>query len=381
MRRIARLRKPSGWSCTTAAPRASIASNFSAAQCSQRRAGAAAPSGLRFYSDKPSSLPASLVDQSSASSDLTSGLGSAELDEVTGDLQTAFRIPPQRQTAQRPTAVNDPTYVPAVSEDGLAVVGGFRGWWDRRENWPASQDFQGFKAAKKVQQREILEVAVRRAVVEAVLLRSLGRAQDLVDGLPLGGAEAGKRCLDLDLRVSGGEGTVAGDVEAVTRDLSWESAEAAAVEEANLEEEAKAGIMPSLQESIAYAQRWDDSWKEISLADSHFKFAVAKRIFQLTGQLIPDYRINSIQTVQTLLDVIKAPPKPRTLTQEIQRNRDDLVEMPNVTFAGKRVTRGDKAIALGQYKLIESEFVKRDLQDGHRAVAPNREKHWVKGDA
>ncbi|KAJ3565502.1 hypothetical protein NPX13_g7480 [Xylaria arbuscula] len=122
----------------------------------------------------------------------------------------------------------------------------------------------------------------------------------------------------------------------------------------------------TVDEAAALSQTWNPSWKAISLASPRIRFAVTKRIFQLTGQLVPDHQFESITTVQTLLHVLKKPPKPATLTQEIQKRHPELLDLPNVTVAPKRLTRGDKEVALGRFKLMQKEFKKRDIPaQGH----------------
>ena len=142
---------------------------------------------------------------------------------------------------------------------------------------------------------------------------------------------------------------------------------------------------------------------------------VTKRIFQLTGHLIPDHRLSEITNVQSLLRVLQKPPKPRTLTDEIlkrdlklrqqqqqqqqqeegqkeaetqqaegqqqqQQKPLELTQLPNVTFVPRRVTRGDRETAVGRYKLIEAEFRKRDLPvHGHGYARKNKERTWLRG--
>lgn len=107
---------------------------------------------------------------------------------------------------------------------------------------------------------------------------------------------------------------------------------------------------------------------------------MTKRIFQLTGQLIPDHQLTSLTTVQALLHTLKKPPKPATLTEEIQKHKQELLEMPNVTIATKRVTKGDKEKALGRFKLMQAEFKKRDLPGvGHGYARKGKELQRLRG--
>ena len=107
---------------------------------------------------------------------------------------------------------------------------------------------------------------------------------------------------------------------------------------------------------------------------------VTKRVFQLTGQLVPDHQLQSITTVQSLLHTLKKPPKPATLTQELQERHPDLRDLPNVTVAPKRVTRGDKEIALGRFKLMQEEFKKRQIPAyGHGYARKGKEVQRQRG--
>ncbi|KAG4217143.1 hypothetical protein PC116_g34376, partial [Phytophthora cactorum] len=107
---------------------------------------------------------------------------------------------------------------------------------------------------------------------------------------------------------------------------------------------------------------------------------VTKRVFQLTGQLVHDHQLSSITDIRSQLHAVQKPPKPKTLTEEIQERRQDLVQIPNVSFATKRITRGDREKAVGRFKLIEEELKKRDLPlEGHGFVRKNTEISRFKG--
>lgn len=53
-------------------------------------------------------------------------------------------------------------------------------------------------------------------------------------------------------------------------------------------------------------------------------------------------------------------PKPRKLVQTLTA-KEDLVALPNVKIIGRKVTDIDKEIAVGRWKVIEEELVKRGL--------------------
>lgn len=287
MRRIARLRKPSGWRC--AAPRQSIAplstqcAAAAAAPLSAGRSAArttTAASTLRFYSQK-SPLPQSLAGAQQAASEqvLPEELEAENLElaadnsEILGDV---FRPPPKRTGAVIPDKIADPSYTPALSADGLSSVGGLEDWWDRRENWSRSGDFAGFKAKKKIQDPRVLETAVRRAVVEVVALKEAGRESEWVGVWPVGTEEEMARALALDIQSSAdGVASLVGDHASIAEDLSWEVQEAREAERSTEEEQEVAVAMPTTEEATAYLKSWDPSWKRFSLADPTIKFAVS----------------------------------------------------------------------------------------------------------
>ncbi|KAF2993087.1 hypothetical protein E8E14_000723 [Neopestalotiopsis sp. 37M] len=393
MRRIARFGQPSARQCSASrqliVPLSSqCAAAGTAPLTTARAATRTTPArSLRLYSQKPS-LPQSLSGETTPSSINHSGrdeLSQGELETLAGiseeeqsALQGTFRPPPARHTAVSADRVTDPSYTPAVSAAGLSTVGGLENWWNRRENWAKSGDFTGFKAKKKIQDYRVLETAVRRAVIEAVVLKRAGRDGEMAATWPTGTTEELARVLALDVQCdSSGEATLVGDHSAVAEDLSWEVQETR-----DTERPAGSGVpMCSTEEATAYLKSWNPTWTHISLADPFFKFAITKRIFQLTGQLIPDHKLAAITNVSSLLATLSKPPKPKTLTEDIQKHGQQLVRLSNVAFSPKQVTRGDKAKASGQYKLIEEEFKKRDLHHGHLSVPAAREKNWFKGEA
>jgi hypothetical protein len=415
MRRIARFGQPSARQCSASrqliVPLSSqCAAAGTAPLTTARAATRTTPArSLRLYSQKPS-LPQSLSGETTPSLINNSGrdeLSQGELETLAGiseeeqsALQGTFRPPPARHTAVSADRVTDPSYTPAVSAAGLSTVGGLENWWNRRENWAKSGDFTGFKAKKKIQDYRVLETAVRRAVIEAVVLKRAGRDGEMAATWPTGTTEELARVLALDVQCdSSGEATLVGDHSAVAEDLSWEVQETR-----DTERPAGSGIpMCSTEEATAYLKSWNPTWTHISLADPFIKFAVrqsvhhalryilltrclpfpqiTKRIFQLTGQLIPDHKLAAITNVSSLLATLSKPPKPKTLTEDIQKHGQQLVRLSNVAFSPKQVTRGDKAKASGQYKLIEEEFKKRDLHHGHLSVPAAREKNWFKGEA
>ncbi|KAI8628528.1 ribosomal subunit 39S-domain-containing protein [Xylariaceae sp. FL1651] len=411
MRRIPRLKRPSGLPTTTNVSRSSLGPSR-IAQCPQRSAPFSSssqttttlasrqrptrslcpPSLGRFYSFGNQQAPTQVqkkVQEQEPSRELESKARDAdeiieaeadEQDWIDAELITSngpYSIPPPRVDAAREDEVADPTYVPATSAEGLKTVGGLSNWWNQRENWDLAGDFTSFRPREKITDPALIEVSVRRAVIEALALRQVGREDDLVGVWPTTLSKADLESL-LSWDVKGGENGVVslvGDASAIAEGLQWRDEESFAGDEPSPLPEAL-----SSEEAAKLSQSWDRSWKAISLVDPRIRFAVTKRIFQLTGQLIPDHQLESITTVQTLLHTLKKPPKPATLTQEIQKRRQDLLELPNVTIATKRVTRGDKEKALGRFKLMQEELEKRNLPvHGHGYVRKGKELTRLRG--
>ncbi|RYP49919.1 hypothetical protein DL768_004455 [Monosporascus sp. mg162] len=395
MRRIARLRRPSGPAQPIApparpspAPRASIHTTSQTSGTRPVIVPSRSPPPARFYSTAenqavPRSLVAPGAEEDAPLSTWPEGeiVGEGTAQEPQGGLYVA---PPRRTTAKRPEEVADSSYVPATVADGLESVGGLENWWEKKDHWKGS--FVGFRPKRKIVEPLVLEAVVRRAVAEAFALRQAGRNDDLVGVWPEGDLRQMRRSMELGITVAeDGQVSLNGDVAGLLEDLSWkdglqEPAEGSATGGSSAPREAAKKAALSAEEVSEHKQSWDASWKSVALDDPKMKFAVTKRIFQLTGQLVPDHKLPEVTNVHTLLRVLQKPPKPQTLTEEILKRRQELVELPNVTFSAKRVTRGDKEKAVGRFKLIEEELKKRDLPlDGHGFARKNKEREWLKG--
>lgn len=310
------------------------------------------PAGARFLSTTSirrddQALPKSLVpeDEAALDSDLATQLDN-----------TPYRPPPVASEAEDPESISDPTYVPATKGDTLDTVGGLTGWWESSANYKES--FQSFKPRRKISETAALRLALRRAVVEALALRQAG-ADSLINGSwPIGGQQELRRSLSVAVAA---DGSLSGDFQAVVADLH-------AAEDGPV-------VPPSAKSMLqAVPDAADSAWETLVLSDVALKFAVSKRLFQLTGQRISDFQLGSITDVKSILATVQKAPKARTLAEEIEIRRPELFRVPNITFAAKRVTRGDKDKSLGRFKVIEEEFRKRDLPlKGHDFAEKNKE--------
>ncbi|KAK4695682.1 hypothetical protein P7C71_g2119, partial [Lecanoromycetidae sp. Uapishka_2] len=103
----------------------------------------------------------------------------------------------------------------------------------------------------------------------------------------------------------------------------------------------------------------DDSWRNISLDDPQIKFAVIKRVMQLTGVRIPDPDISSITSTKALLGHLVRKPKAKRLAESLFAN--EVAELPNVQIVDRRYTPIDKEKEVGRWKVIEKELTARGL--------------------
>ncbi|KAF3345983.1 hypothetical protein BJF96_g9684 [Verticillium dahliae] len=338
----------------------------------------------------------------------------AELESQTRDLGSLFpnaassKTRPSRpfsrlKTSFKPTRapeVNDVGingYTPALSAEGLEEVGGYEGWWEREGHWGPESEYTPFAAAERVQDAAVLEVLTRQAVVEALAFR---KERDEIR-LSADWAGTDRAALDraLALRIKITEdGIVAlrGNTNAVVKGLAptkrqlklarkekqaQTAGEAVLAEDATTEaEEATVlGQHVSPEEARELVATWDAEWKDISLADPLLKFAINKRVFQLTGHLLPDPKLARAQTVRHILNLIVRPPPAKKLVETLQR-RGELFALPNVSVYARRITPIDREKEVGRWKLIEKELAKRDLPvTGHAGLEKHREASWVQG--
>ncbi|KAI0017998.1 hypothetical protein F4780DRAFT_563272 [Xylariomycetidae sp. FL0641] len=384
MRRIPRLRTPAA-SAVTAAARPAVAPlvggpsrSISAAQIpAPPRPSLCSTSFARFYSDKRPQPGSNIIEpESKEVSELESKeVAAPETNQVTGPEKKEVEllanegeaslerwppsredhrlfVPPPRERSEYPLAedVTDSSYIPATNWDGLKFVGGLEHWWNRGGHWKKEANWSGFKPKDKTTEPVLIEAAVRRAVVETFALRQAGREAELMTSRSVGGRDATLRFMELDVKADeNGVITFRGDVTGILDGL------------AQADESAPAGEAVSADEARQIKESWDRSWKNISLLDPKIRFAVRKRFFQLSGQLVADHHLPAIKDVRTLLNIAQKPPKPKKLVDQIEQHQPELLSLPNVAMSPKRITRGDREVVVGRFKLIQEEWRKRDL--------------------
>ncbi len=176
------------------------------------------------------------------------------------------------QVAPRPDEVTDMSYAPAETGDGLEKVGGLKGYWEDKSHWDRSNEIKVFGPERVITDPAVLEVTVRRAIVEALAVRGYEAGADaqlkLTDSWQLGGRQDGITALSVQISVADdGSVRLEGNVEAVVSaledpapssqtDLPWGT-----------------GLLDSAS-AQAVVQSWDASWKSLSLDDAVLKFAV-----------------------------------------------------------------------------------------------------------
>ncbi|PHH89342.1 hypothetical protein CDD83_6241 [Cordyceps sp. RAO-2017] len=278
-------------------------------------------------------------------------------------------LPPKRTEAETEKEVqaSDPNYVPAIDVEGLETIDGLQTWWDQPGHWGEESEFRGFGSPEKATERAVVEVYLRRAVVEVLALQQTGEfSQWATRKWREGGRAELDQALAVEIRVEAGKATLGGDVTPIVQSLTAEP-----------EETELPGKM-ALDEARETVKAWGSSWKELTLDDA-FKFALRKRLYQLTGNLIPDAKLGAARTVKNVLTLAVRDPKPHKLAQVINR-RGHLPQLPNVTVHERRIGMVEKETAIGRWKVIEEELKKRDLPvTGTGHLRRSKEKHWLTG--
>ncbi|KAL4921601.1 ribosomal subunit 39S-domain-containing protein [Aspergillus aurantiobrunneus] len=111
-----------------------------------------------------------------------------------------------------------------------------------------------------------------------------------------------------------------------------------------------------------YQDVQDQGFLSLSLSDPATKFAFLKRFSQLTGHYFPDPTIESIFSVQQVMNHIQKEltPKPKKLAEHLAANAD-LQSLPNVKIFAKKQKPWHKDEELGRKKLIDAELRERGL--------------------
>ncbi|KAG5963680.1 hypothetical protein E4U56_002609 [Claviceps arundinis] len=313
-------------------------------------------------------------------------------------LRSRLALPPKRVevTPEADAAADDATYVPATNISELVESSPLSTWWDQPGHWGEESEFRGFASVEKVTDKRVMEVYLRQATIEALSLRQQQ------DSLPSAAGWVTKKwrevsrsdldqILAAEIVVEKGQASVRlEDATSIAQRLVVEEAKAEA--EAEVEAEAESveaevyeeaetdGVAARItpEEAQEMAKAWDASWKDLVL-DEQLKFAIRKRIFQTTGVLVPDARLGAARKIKHILTLAvkkPTPPKLATLLEE----RGLFQEMPNVALHSRRLGPIDREIAVGRWKVIEEELLKRNLPvTGTAGLPSNKERQRMEG--
>jgi hypothetical protein len=87
---------------------------------------------------------------------------------------------------------------------------------------------------------------------------------------------------------------------------------------------------------------------------------IIKRLLQLTGARPSDHLLSSATTLEGLYNAFKIKEKPKKLAQSEQMQSMNTA-IPNITVHHRKRSMIDKEKAVGRWKVIEEELMKRDL--------------------
>lgn len=297
MRRLTFPKKPSGLLAECSCSSRPLVSNSSASRCvvqrQHRKYGIPAPR-RPHGSEQVQALGISRVARAFATSSSKSenkyrprnGLveeyipeNDPEMELVDLDIPVQIKAPERLRSAPRPDDVDDATYTPALTAEGLEEVGDVAHWWEDDKHWSASLQYVGFGRSHKITDPAVLEVLTRRAVVEALAVRQLDGEQALGAAWQEGGREALLRCLEANIEVDEkGTAALKGDVAAIVESLKTplltEEVDARSPDPEAEQQQFQEESVPPAQEANEFCKSWDKSWKSISLEEPRFKFAV-----------------------------------------------------------------------------------------------------------
>ncbi|KAI9744115.1 MAG: hypothetical protein M1818_002267 [Claussenomyces sp. TS43310] len=284
------------------------------------------------------------------------------------------------------------TYVPATTWEGLDSIGGYGNWW--RDNWDPEHQFDGFLPGRRVTESYEMTAALHRSVVEVFTLLRASRplshfshvvGPDQTSSVQVTSTATGtilsfesvspeeivQSLTPAEQAPTESEADVAADRssedplhpavdETAVKINPTESEEDVAADRSTEDPLTDAGKTHEAAVHQRQLASWDPSWLQVSLHDPAVKFAVLKRTMQLTGHRIPDAAINTVSTVQDVLNQLITPPKPRRLAEALEL-KEELVSLPNVKISGRRITPIDKEVSAGRWKVIEKELESRGL--------------------
>ncbi|KAG6035206.1 hypothetical protein E4U41_006172 [Claviceps citrina] len=295
-------------------------------------------------------------------------------------LKSRLTLPPRRSEAvpEKEAASVDPSYVPATTAEGLEETGTLKTWWDQDGHWGEESEFRGFGSPDRVVDRHVMEVCLRQSVVEALALRET-RGSPPAEWATSKWREVSRAELQQILAAEvlvqdDGQASLKGDSAFISQSLLMPEAEA--------EPEGAGGagdkITPDEAREMVRAWARDASWKELVL-DEPLKFAIRKRLYQLTGTLIPDAKLGAARTVKHVLTLVSKKPLARKLADVLEQ-RIDVQQLANLKVHSRKIGLIEKETLLGRWKVIEGELTRRGLPvTGTAGLSKNKERDWITG--
>ncbi|EAA31278.2 hypothetical protein NCU05552 [Neurospora crassa OR74A] len=310
--------------------------------------------------------------------------------------QVNLVLPGQPTRADAPEKIRDPNYEPATSGAGLQEIGGMSDWWSKPEHFRDGGkqfEYQGFAPQEKITDPRLLKVILRRALAEGLALKKFGaNPKNPADMASIiGNGDHWQRTVSVEMcRGENGELSLKNEsdlqkvwilmrnaAEKTYYQREWQEEinrlrSLGEKEQAKqlLEEGKKLGyrlkseegslVKLTVDEAVELRKSWNNDWKEAIIRDPVVKFYAAKRIQKMTGHILSDGKLTSIQTVANFMDALVTPPKPKKLAEQIEQS-SILPELPNVKVYPRRVTPVDKERMVGRWKVIQKELQKREL--------------------
>ncbi|KAF4447482.1 hypothetical protein F53441_8966 [Fusarium austroafricanum] len=286
---------------------------------------------------------------------------------------TRLVLPPSHSEALTEKEIESVSteYTPATTIDDLEEIAPVKTWWDQPGHWGEESEFQGFGNANRVEDGAVLEIYLRQALVEALSYEQRGLLKEYTTKKwPLGDRAHLDRTLSVGIRFKDGKPLLSTHWSVVTEKLKAQPAE--------IEEK----VEISAEEAQQMVNALDPSWKTATLDDDHLKFAIRKRLYQLTGHFIPDVKVAAARTPQELITVALTFAKRGKKLAEVLEDQKALFALPNVKVHDKRITPIDREVSVGRWKVIEEELRKRDLPvTGTGKYGKNKERDWLTGKA
>ncbi|KAL5606513.1 uncharacterized protein BROUX77_003706 [Berkeleyomyces rouxiae] len=292
--------------------------------------------------------------------------GSSAGDGLDALAESQLPVPAEYSVTPTLAEAEQMAYVPAEDASALQSVGDLETWWDQEGHWGPENHVAVFAAPRSQVSDELMTVLVRQAVVEALVYRAKGELGGLAKSWARVSKETARKASQITIEArEDGAVALTGEISDVFAALN--SKDAVTAEEENFSQE----------EAAQMAQSFDSTWQTVSLEDASLKFAINKRIYQLTGHLVSDARLHLSHTTGQLLKYLITRPKPKTVNEQI-RTSEKLASLPNVKVFSRRITPIDRRIMDGSWKKIEEELRKRKLPVvGHEDLGDFAERKWL----